>query len=179
MRTLGHWLRTIASWGLIGFGFAGSLFVLGYAYEDMGHWRGIAISLIWLVPLFLSIWLANWRHESAWLLMRAYALLAVVGAVVMYFWPTQWATVMDNSGPIFSIYLLVAITSLGFWSRHKPHRAGWLLMVVGGVPLLSDVLAKQSMNRLPGGSSLELVCLAAVAAALLLEAAARIEHVRE
>lgn len=177
MRRLGHWLRVFTTWALVVVGAAGSLFVLGYALDDMGNWRGIEISLIWIVPMALSSWFASSRPDSAKWLLRLLAFGSVVGAVVMHFWPNEWAQVMDASGPLFSIFLLVVLVSLGFWSRHYPRHAGWLLLVSGAAPLLSDYIAKLDLTRLPGGSSLEIVCYAALAGGLLLELAARLERV--
>lgn len=177
MRRLGHWVRVFTTWALVVFGSAASLFVLGYALEDMGNWRGIEISLIWIVPMALSSWLASSRPDSAKWLLRILTFGAVVGAVVMHFLPYEWSQVMDANGPMFSIYLLVVLVALGFWSRHYPRHSGWLLLVAGGAPLVSDYLAKQDLARLAGGSSLEIVCIAALAGGLLLELAARLERV--
>ena len=166
MRTQLNWPQRIAIWGMLAFGAFGSMFVIGEIFTDPGGTQAFIFAACWLVPQALALWFALARPDSAWLLMRLLALIAVVASISLWAFAAQWQQLTDANGPIFSIYLLVAAMSIAAWGLHEPKTAGRLLLVSGLVPLVVTMLSSESHPI--AGASLRIVSYAATACGLLL-----------
>ena len=116
----------------------GILFAAGYAFEDPGGWKGVAIFASMVVPLVVLTWAARKHPDTAlrWVLAGVALLLAY--AVAGLFVELLDLPVV----PLASLVLSVPAAVLGL---RNARRGGELLLLVVAGPVLSvlvDVLGR-------------------------------------
>lgn len=129
-------LRRVAFGVMAAFGLFGTLFVAGYAFEDLEVWAAIGVTAAWVLPMVGLSVLALRRPETA------ARLLVVVTAVVAV------ATVLDSLlslvprdqwGPVGAIVVFATGVALGFLGLRQAMLSGLLLVALAAAQLLSVV----------------------------------------
>lgn len=118
---------------LLVLGGLGALFAAGDAWEDPGGWVGVAVSLLWLVPMVALAWLAWFRPDAGVRLLLPLAGLVALAWVAYGVWTEQLRELMDRRGPVIVVATLGVAFALGALGRHRPTVAGTVLLGLAAV----------------------------------------------
>jgi hypothetical protein len=164
MQPSGKKTRRVTIGGLALFVVLAAVFTAGEALSDPGGWRGAGLVALWAVPLVTLGVLAWWRPGPTSRVLGG----GVIGVAAMDIWaafgPRQWASFERGLGPVRAVVTFALAGVLTVLAIKLTTRAGWMLVAVGGLPLVLGVLR-------PGGTSAPLGLLSlplTVAGVLLL-----------
>jgi hypothetical protein len=142
-------------------------FAVGETTSDPGGLAPLGWIAVWLIPLAGLIVLA-WFHPL-FALPVFFGLTAVV--LVMAAWAVaqseSWRRFEDVQGPVRAIVVFVLTAAIAVYGLHRPREAGWLLVILGVLPLVMSSLS----GHLASGSLLVAVTPATIAGVLYLIAA--------
>lgn len=143
MTTFAPTLRRIALVLTALFALGGSLFALGYAWEDLSVWAALLMTLAVVVPMAGLTWLAARNPELALRVLAAlvglFGIYAIVGIFVDFFEAPDL--------PVIALVLALPIAVLGLW---RPLHAGLMLLALAAFPLI-QVLSRMLGEPGPDG----------------------------
>lgn len=117
-----------------------ALIVVGELFNAQGTLMGALLLAPWLVTLAALGVLAIRAPQTALTVLALLALLPVGLATWEAFDPvgaTQWA---DAVGPIELVLIYVLAVIIGLTASKAPRKAGWVLLLVAGVPIVLRIL---------------------------------------
>ena len=128
------------------------MFIVGETFTDSGAVPAPWLILAWLAPLLLLSAFAWVR--PAWATPVLAVLTAVIVASAIWFAvdPDAWGTIENGVGPMRAMAGFVLGVALAVLGLQRPAAAGWMLLVVGVVPV-----AVSSLGSAQGFSSLSVV----------------------
>ena len=101
-------------------------FTAVYAMNDPGGWRGVALILVWLIPLaLLSVAAARWPRRAVRPLTVAVAAVVLLELATVLL-GTGWADVEGQLGPIRAVAVLTLAGPLAVLGLRRPFVAGQL-----------------------------------------------------
>ncbi len=108
----------------------GILFAAGYAFEDPGGWRGVAIFASMVVPLAVLTWAARTRPDAAlrWVL---------AGVVLVFAYAMAEVFVDLVDAPMLPMAALVLSVPAAVLGLRNARRGGELLLLIAAGPVLS------------------------------------------
>ena len=116
------------------FGLLGTLFVAGYAFEDLEVWAAIGVTAAWVLPMVgLSVLALRRPGPASRLLVAVTAVVAVASVLdsLLSLVPR------DQWGPVGAIVVFATSVTLGFLGLRQAMLAGLLLVALAAAQLLS------------------------------------------
>ncbi|HKU01935.1 MAG TPA: hypothetical protein VJQ80_03910 [Arthrobacter sp.] len=117
-------------------------FIGGYAMDQPGGTAGLVVTLSWFVPMVLLAALAWFRPAGASPLLMALAVVLVAVCVWFAFDPAAARSVQDSNGPVVAIGVVALAFPAAVLGLNRSGRAGWLLLAIGTLPLLTTVVGR-------------------------------------
>jgi hypothetical protein len=117
------------------------LVVVAETISDPGGLAAVGWIAAWFVPLAGLVALAWYGPTFA---LRAFVALtvAVLGLTVWTVVQSDpWRTFEDDHGPVRTIIVFVLAAAIAVFGLQRPREAGWLLVILGVVPLALSSLA--------------------------------------
>lgn len=138
------------------------VFIVGETFTDAGTVPAPWLILAWLAPLALLSAFA-WARP-AWATPVLAVLTAVIVAAAVWFAVDvdAWRAIENSIGPIRGMATFVLGVALAALGLRRPAAAGWMLLVVGVVPV-----AVSSLGSAQGFSSLSVVSFMPVITGIL------------
>ena len=133
------WIAAVVFAGL--FTVLASLFTAGYAMDDPGGLRGLALVASYLVPTLIGIWLAVRMPDLAFRILVGIALLAVAIGVWQLIDPRTVHDWEFANGPILAIASFATMLPLALTARHRLWQCALLMLVVALALLAPDLRA--------------------------------------
>lgn len=130
-------LRRIGLVLMLLWGTLASLFIAGYAFEDLPLATAILETAAWVVPM-LALLVVGWRAPER----IAIRVLAIAVVVVGIGWganladPVRWGELFDRVGPVLAIAGIAVTIPLAALGQRRPLAAGVLLLVAALVPVI-------------------------------------------
>lgn len=130
-------LRRIGLVLMLLWGTLASLFISGYAFEDLPLGRAIVQTAIWVGPM-LALLVVGWRAPER----IAVRLLAAAVAIVGVGWaanlvdPEWWGALFDAYGPVLAVAGIAVTVPLAALGQRRPLLAGGLLLVAAALPVI-------------------------------------------
>lgn len=156
-------MRRLTIGGLAALVVMAAAFTAGEALNDPGGWSGIGLIALWGVPL-VALAALSWRKPD---LASRIVGGAVIGVVALDSWaafgPSGSASFEHGIGPVRAIVTFALAGVLAVLAVKRTARAGWMLTVIGAIPLVLGALR-------PGATSapLSLLSIPLTAAGVLL-----------
>jgi hypothetical protein len=147
------------------------VFIVGETFTDAGGVPAPWLILTWLAPLVLLSAFA-WARP-AWATPVLAVLTAVIALAAVWFAvdPDAWRAIENGIGPIRALATFVLGVALAALGLRRPAAAGWMLLVLGVVPV-----AVSSLGGAQGFSSLSVVSFMPVITGTLFLAADRMSR---
>ncbi|MCF8531204.1 MAG: hypothetical protein K9G69_07950 [Candidatus Nanopelagicales bacterium] len=143
-------IRNIGFFGMAGFSVLAALFIVGeWVADPVGVWGVAGPIVLGVLVVGTTIW-AWVQPVTARIYM--YAATAVI-AVLSVWWglaPQFWMNLMDDNGPVIPAAAIVVAVPLVAWGRREwatARRAGILLMVVAGAPIIGVAVSPPDVAR--------------------------------
>jgi hypothetical protein len=150
---IGAFSKRVALSMVLGFAVLATLFVSGYAFEDVGGLEAWVMTGVWVLPMVgVSLW--AWFSPRVvepvmWVLTAAIVAMSISLPLA----PGTWQAFMDERGPVTAIASLAVGVSLAVWGYHRPGRASVALVAVAISPLVAAVLVSDVGHALAGVST--------------------------
>lgn len=164
-------LRRVAASAMGVFAIVFGMFIVGETFMDAAAVPATWLILAWLAPLVLLSAFAWARPDWATPVLAVLTAAIVAASIWFAVDPQAWAAIENGVGPIramASFVLGVALAALGL---RRPAAAGWMLLVVGVVPV-----AVSSLGGAQGFSSLSVVSFMPVITGVLFLASDRMSR---
>ena len=141
MKRAARVVTLVAFWLTATFVVLASLFIAGYAFDDVGGWSAVGLVASWLVPMLALAAVAHrWPAVAAWLLGGA--LVLVAGYTAWYAVDTQWwRDLMDEVGPVLGIATFVLLLPLAVLGLRRQVTAGLMLLAAAVIPYVGFVVS--------------------------------------
>jgi len=123
------------------FGLFAWFFIAGEAMSDPGGLRGAGLVALWTVPWAALAVFAWFRPERATVVLAFLTAAVVVLAVWFALDPGGWRSFENGHGPVRAIGVFVLMLPLALLAWRRPRIAGWMLLIVGLVPVLAASVA--------------------------------------
>ena len=123
------------------FGCFAWLFIAGEAMSDPGGLVGVRLVALWTVPLGGLVVFAWYRPGPATAVLEFLTAAVVVLAVWFALDPGGWRSFENGHGPVRAIGVFVLMLPLALLGWRRPRIAGWMLVIVGLVPVLAVSVA--------------------------------------
>lgn len=138
------------------------MFIVGVTFTDAGTASAPWLILTWLAPL-VALSAFAWARP-AWATPVLAILTAVIVAAAVWFAVdgAGWRAIENGIGPIRGLATFVLGVALAALGLRRPAAAGWMLLVVGVVPV-----AVSSLGSAQGFSSLSVVSFMPVITGIL------------
>ena len=146
-----------------------ALFVAGEALTDPGGWAGVALVVVWALPLGALAVLGFTRPDQ----VRAVfvVLTGAVAAMTLWFVLDRhgWSSFEDRHGPVRTIASFALLFALSFYAWKRPWSGGWMMLIVSVLPLAVAA-------RSPGFAAMALLNSTSALCALLFLWSASLAH---
>jgi hypothetical protein len=125
-------LALMLLWGTLA-----SLFISGYAFEDLPLASAILETAAWVVPMLVLL-VVGWRAPEP----IAIRVLAAAVGVLGVGWtanlaaPEWWARLFDTVGPVLAVAGIAVTVPLAALGQRRPLLAGVLLVVAAFLPVI-------------------------------------------
>jgi hypothetical protein len=127
-------VRWVAFGLMAAFGLVGTLFVAGYAFEDLEVWAAVGVTAAWVLPMAGLSALALLRPETAARLLVGVTAVVAVATVL----DSLFSLVpRDDWGPVGAIVVFATGVALGFLGLRQAMLSGLLLVALAAAQLLS------------------------------------------
>ena len=150
---IGAFSKRVALSMVLGFAVLATLFVSGYAFEDVGGLEAWVMTGVWVLPMVgVSLW--AWFSPRVvepvmWVLTAAIVAMSISLPLA----PGTWQAFMDERGPVTAVSSLAVGVCLAVWGYHRPGRAAVALVAVAVSPLVAAVLVSDVGPALAGVST--------------------------
>jgi hypothetical protein len=117
-------------------------FISGDALDQPGGMAGLMAVLSWFAPMVVLAALAWFRPAGASLLLVALAALLVAVCVWFALDPAAARSIQDSNGPVVAVGVVALAFPASVLGLKRTGTAGWLLLVLGALPLVITLLAR-------------------------------------
>jgi hypothetical protein len=119
-------------------------FIAGEAMSDPGGLKGAVLVVSWSAPLAALGALAWYRPARGTTVLGDLTLALVVASVWFAADPQGWRSFENGHGPVRAIGLFVLMLPLALLGWRRPHVAGWMLLLVGLLPMILASTARSA-----------------------------------
>lgn len=130
-------LRNVTFGFMVLFGVLGTLFVAGYAFEDLATPVAVGLTAAWVLPMAVLSVLALRRPEP---MVRVLAWSTAIVAAATLLDSATGIVPRDDWGPVMAIVVFALGVSLAFLGLSRTRAAGLLMVVLAGAQLAATVL---------------------------------------
>ncbi|MGC9974227.1 MAG: hypothetical protein ABSC36_02395 [Gaiellaceae bacterium] len=110
--------------------------------SDPGGLRGAGLVALWTVPWAVLAVFAWFRSERATAVLEFLTAAVVVLAVWFALDPGGWRSFENAHGPVRAIGVFALMLPLALLGWRRPRVAGWMLLIVGLVPVLAASVSR-------------------------------------
>ena len=116
--------------------------IVGYALQDPGGTAGMLITLAWVVPMLIlaaAAWF--WPAPTAPLLL-ALSSAFIAACIWLAFDPAALRSFVSDNGPVIAVSVVALAFPAAVLGLKRTALAGWLLVVLGVLPLMITLIAR-------------------------------------